>query len=252
MSGSSIEGVQIDHPDLVDNIWTNPFEIAGNRIDDDRNGYVDDIHGWDFNSGDATVYDGTGDDHGTHVAGTIGARGGNGIGVAGVDWNVTFIPVKFLGPSGGSISSAIAAIDYVSDLKTRHGLNIVATNNSWGYLHTAAMGTPSQALADAIDRGWRPRHPVHRCGGNDGNVDRRRRQHSFSPPATAAPLALTARHAAGTASIAVANITPAGRLATTLELRVAVRRPGRTRQRASGAPIQGATPTAGTSMALRT
>ena len=210
------EGVQIDHPDLVDNIWTNPFEIAGNGIDDDGNGYVDDIHGWDFNSGDATVYDGTGDDHGTHVAGTIGARGGNGIGVAGVDWKVTLIPVKFLGPSGGSISSAIAAIDYVSDLKTRHGLNIVATNNSWGYLHTAAMGTPSQALADAIDRGGDRGILFIAAAGNDGKLTKT----SDSTPSFLPAGYSCSTRADGSARgwdciISVANIDSGGGLATT-------------------------------------
>jgi subtilisin family serine protease len=167
------EGVQISHPDLTANIWTNPFEIAGNGIDDDGNGYIDDVNGWDFYNGDKTVYDGTPehgyDTHGTHVAGTIGAQGGNGVGVAGVNWNVTLISAKFLGPDGrGDTVDAIAAIDYLTDLKTRHSLNIVATNNSWGYLHTASMGTPSQALAAAINRAGDRGILFVAAAGNDG------------------------------------------------------------------------------------
>ena len=142
------EGIDINHPDLRANIWVNPFETVGDGIDNDRNGYVDDIHGWDFYHRDNSVYDGgTGDRHGTHVAGTIGGVGGNGIGVAGVSWNVTMIPLKFLGPDGGYTSDAIKALDYLTDLKVRHGLNIVASNNSWG------GGGYSSALHSAIIRG---------------------------------------------------------------------------------------------------
>lgn len=141
------EGIMYFHEDLAGQVWTNPFEIAGNGVDDDGNGYVDDVHGWDFDRNDDTIYDGTQDDHGTHVAGTIGAKGGNEIGVAGVNWNVTLISAKFLGRRGGTTANAVRAVDYVTDLKTRHGLNIVATNNSWG------GGGFSQALLDAIDRG---------------------------------------------------------------------------------------------------
>ncbi|MFM8266921.1 MAG: S8 family serine peptidase [Ilumatobacteraceae bacterium] len=141
------EGIQITHPDLQANMWTNPGEIAGNNTDDDGNGRIDDINGWDFDGNNASVYDGTGDDHGTHVAGTIGGVGGNGIGVAGVNWNVTMISAKFLGSSGGTTANAILAVDYITDLKTRHNLNIVATSNSWG------GGGFSQGLLDAINRG---------------------------------------------------------------------------------------------------
>ncbi len=141
------EGIDFNHPDLAANMWSNPFDAPGDGIDNDGNGYVDDVRGWDFYSNDASVYDGTGDDHGTHVAGTIGGVGGNGVGVAGVSWNVTMIPTKFLGTDGGYTSGAIKALDYLTDLKTRHGLNIVASNNSWG------GGGYSSALHSAIIRG---------------------------------------------------------------------------------------------------
>ncbi|MFM8619441.1 MAG: S8 family serine peptidase, partial [Opitutaceae bacterium] len=89
-------------------------------------------------------HDGTQDDHGTHVAGTIGGVGGNGSGVAGVCWNVKFIAAKFLGRNGGTTANAILAINYLTDLKTRNGVNLVATNNSWG------GGGYSAGLRDAI------------------------------------------------------------------------------------------------------
>jgi subtilisin family serine protease len=142
------EGIQYDHPDLNANVWTNPFDPA-DGTDNDGNGYVDDVRGWDFANGDSTIYDGGtrggADDHGTHVSGTIGAES-NGTGVVGVNWNVTLISGKFLGRNGGTTANAIKAVDYFTDLKTRHGLNIVATNNSWG------GGGYSQGLRDAIER----------------------------------------------------------------------------------------------------
>ena len=148
------EGVQITHEDLDLNIWTNPFETPGNGLDDDNNGYIDDVHGWDFFEDDASVYDGSLDDHGTHVAGTIGAEGGNGFGVAGVAWRVTLIPAKFLGPTVGYVSDAAAALDYMTALKRDHELNIVATNNSWGCTAVACpFGDEMQTLLDAIERG---------------------------------------------------------------------------------------------------
>jgi len=138
------EGIQISHPDLRDNAWTNSYDPP-DGIDNDGNGYVDDVNGWNFYGNNNAVFD-TNDFHGTHVTGTIGAKGGNSIGVAGVNWNVTFISGKFLGPDGGTTTDAIRAIDYFTDLKTRHHMNIVALNNSWG------GGGYSQALQDAILR----------------------------------------------------------------------------------------------------
>ena len=143
------EGIQYSHPDLDANVWTNPFDPV-DRKDNDRNGYRDDKNGWDFYSNNNTIYDGgtdgSQDKHGTHVTGTIGAEGGNTTGVVGVNWNVTYISGKFLGPSGGYTSDAIKAVDYFTDLKTRHRLNLVATSNSWG------GGGYSQGLFDAIER----------------------------------------------------------------------------------------------------
>ncbi|MEJ7738554.1 MAG: S8 family peptidase [Chitinophagaceae bacterium] len=143
------EGIQFTHPDLDGQVWTNSFDPV-DGLDNDGNGYMDDTHGWDFDGNNNSTYDGgtrgSLDDHGTHVAGTIGAKSNNGTGVVGVNWNVTMISGKFLGKRGGTTANAVKAVDYFTDLKSRHGLNIVATNNSWG------GGGFSQALYDAIER----------------------------------------------------------------------------------------------------
>ena len=88
--GEIDEGIMYTHTDLAGQIWTNPYDPV-DGIDNDGNGYIDDIHGWDFDGNNNTIYDGTYDDHGTHVAGTMGAIGGNGIGVVGVCWNIQII-----------------------------------------------------------------------------------------------------------------------------------------------------------------
>ena len=141
------EGIYYNHEDLAANIWSNPYDPV-DGIDNDGNGKVDDVRGWDFDGGSSDINSGgAGDDHGTHVSGTIAGVGGNGKGVAGVCWSgVKLISAKFLGRRGGTTANAIAAVDYITDLKTRHGLNIVATNNSWG------GGGFSQGLQDAIGR----------------------------------------------------------------------------------------------------
>lgn len=139
-------GVQTDHPDLINNRWVNPFDPV-DGIDNDGNGFVDDVFGWNFVSGNNVVFQSaSGDRHGTHVAGTIAATANNGIGVVGVSPSTQFISVKFLGSSGGSTANAVKAIDYVTDLKRRHNLPIIATNNSWG------GGGFSTALFNAITR----------------------------------------------------------------------------------------------------
>jgi subtilisin family serine protease len=157
------EGIQHTHPDLTGQV-RNPGETAGNKIDDDRNGKIDDVYGWDFNANNASVYDGgtsgSLDDHGTHVAGTIGAKA-NTTGVVGVNWNVRMISAKFLGSQGGTLANAIKAVDYFTDLKKR-GVNIVATNNSWG------GGSYSQALADAIERANQANILFVAAAGNGG------------------------------------------------------------------------------------
>lgn len=158
------EGIDINHPDLRDNIWTNPGEIAGNGVDDDANGYIDDVNGWDFAHNDNTVFDYTlgtypppnnfpsdVDDHGTHVAGTIGATGNNGAGVVGVNWQVSLLPLKFLTANGGTSANALKAFAYAKAMRETwqssghtRGANITVLNNSYG------GGGYSQAEADAI------------------------------------------------------------------------------------------------------
>ena len=141
------EGVQLTHPDLSGQVWVNSSDPV-DGVDNDSDGYVDDVNGWDFANNDRTIYDGgnkgTLDDHGTHVAGTIGGKANNG-GVVGVNWQVKLISAKFLGRNGGTTANAIKAVDYLTMLKNR-GINIVASNNSWG------GGGYSQALYDAISR----------------------------------------------------------------------------------------------------
>jgi subtilisin family serine protease len=159
------EGIQVTHRDLDGNAWTNPFDPA-DGVDNDSNGYVDDVNGWDFAGNNRSVYDGgrkgNADDHGTHVTGTIGAER-NGTGVVGVNWNVTYISAKFLGRYGGTTANAIKAVDYLTDLKVRHGLNIVATNNSWG------GGGYSQGLRDAIARANANQILFVAAAGNSGS-----------------------------------------------------------------------------------
>lgn len=148
-------GVDYTHPDLANNMWTNPGEIAGNGIDDDNNGFVDDVHGWDFVNNDADPMDDN--NHGTHVAGTIAADGNNGIGIAGVNWSAEIMALKFLNSSGsGSTYGAIQALNYA----TMMGVPI--SNNSWG------GGGYSTALHDAIEAAGQAGQLVVAAAGNDG------------------------------------------------------------------------------------
>lgn len=135
-------GVDIYHPDLADNIWVNEKELKGvPGKDDDGNGYVDDIHGYDFHNNDNSVYDNPYDDeHGTHVAGTIAAATNNNIGITGIAPNVKIMSLKFLGDNGrGSTESAILAIEYAKKM----GVKI--SNNSWG------GPLPDEALQSTIE-----------------------------------------------------------------------------------------------------
>ncbi len=137
-------GVSLSHPDLAANIWTNPGEIPGNGIDDDRNGYVDDVHGWDFadDDNDPTDFD----RHGTHTTGTIGAVGNNGTGVTGVNWSVSLVPIKLFKPNQGAYDAdAAEALDYVARLGVR------VTSNSWG--GPAYSFTLRDAIQRAADAG---------------------------------------------------------------------------------------------------
>lgn len=159
------EGIDINHPDLKDNVWNNPAEISGNGIDDDGNGFVDDVNGWDFAHDDNTVFDYAlpsypppdnyaldVDDHGTHVSGIIGALGNNANGVTGVNWHVSLLPLKFLGPMGGSSANLLKALSYAKVMRElwtssggAKGANIRVLNNSYG-----GFGF-SQAELDAIN-----------------------------------------------------------------------------------------------------
>jgi large repetitive protein len=152
-------GIDYNHEDLQANMWRNLGEIPNNNTDDDNNGYVDDYYGWDFLYEDKDPFDDN--QHGTHVAGTIGAVGNNFRGVVGVSWRVSLMALKFLdGQGSGSTSDAIEAIVYASDM----GANIL--NNSWG------GGGESQALKDAIIYAMNKGVLFVAAAGNDGkNTD---------------------------------------------------------------------------------
>ena len=131
-------GIDYTHPDLAANVWTNPGEIPGNNIDDDQNGYIDDVHGINTLNHTGDVRDDDG--HGTHVAGTIGAVGNNGLGVVGVNWRVKLVSVKiFSADDSAGAAGAAEGYEYLMALK-RSGVNIRVVNNSWG------GPVPSQAL----------------------------------------------------------------------------------------------------------
>lgn len=143
-------GIDYNHPDLNANIWVNPGEVPNNGIDDDGNGYIDDVYGLNaitYTASNRLAGDPMDDQgHGTHVAGTIGAVSNNNRGVAGVAHRVKMVAIKFLDAEGnGSFLDALEAIDYATNLKQR-GVRIIGTNNSWG------GGGYWQPLRDAIAR----------------------------------------------------------------------------------------------------
>ncbi len=124
-------GIDYNHSDLAANIWTNPGEIPGNGIDDDHDGFIDDVHGFNFVANTGNVMDDNG--HGTHVSGTIAAVGNNSLGVAGVNWTTSLMALKFLDSNGsGYVSDAVRAINYATMMKSRYNVNVQVLNNSWG------------------------------------------------------------------------------------------------------------------------
>ena len=133
-------GIDFSHPDLAGNQWVNVPEAQGEAgVDDDQNGFIDDIHGFNFIGNNGNVQDDYG--HGTHCAGTIGATGDNGIGVVGVAWNVRLMALKFLDAYGsGTIADAVKAIDYARLMKAQ------ILNNSWGGVGTSEI--LKRAIAD--------------------------------------------------------------------------------------------------------
>ena len=145
-------GVDYTHPDLRDNMWVNTDEIPANGIDDDNNGYIDDVNGWDFYNNDNNPMDDHG--HGTHCAGTIGAMGNNSLGVTGLAWQVKIMPLKFLSWDGyGTDAGATAAILYARE----NGATIVS-NNYGGTggsqsLRAAIEGSPALFICAAGNAG---------------------------------------------------------------------------------------------------
>ena len=149
------EGIDINHPDLAANIWVNPGDSTVDGVDNDNNGRIDDTNGWDFINNNRTVYDGLPtnqtDDHGTHVAGTIGAVGNNNVGVVGVNWTVKLMSLKIFNPTTTSTAAQLAAYAYAALMLQKfqqtggaQGANVRVLNNSYG------GGGSEQSELDAI------------------------------------------------------------------------------------------------------
>src|SRR4051812_43933188 len=148
-------GIDLGHPDLIGNLWTNPGEVPGNGVDDDGNGYVDDVHGYDFVDGDATPQDANG--HGTHVAGIVAARGGNGIGVSGVAWRARLMAVRVLDAGArGNTTTVAQGIRYAVD----NGARIVNLS--------LAGPSPAGDLEDAVRYAQQRGVLIVVAAGNDG------------------------------------------------------------------------------------
>ncbi len=146
-------GTDVNHSDLKENIWVNRSETPNNGRDDDGNGYIDDVNGWDFANNDNNPADDI--DHGTHVAGTIGAVCNNSLGICGQAQKLKMMPLKFLGPNGGSVANAIKAIEYAIKMRVK------IMSNSWG-------GTQSsQGLAQVIAKAEKSGIMFIAAAGND-------------------------------------------------------------------------------------
>lgn len=160
-------GMRYTHQDLAPNAWINPGEIAGNGVDDDGNGFVDDVHGWDFFYNDSNPIDDAGG-HGTHTAGTIGAAGNNSLNVVGVNWSVKIMNIKIYSPNGTDSTSSmlVNSYAYIRMMKLR-GVNIRATNNSYGNCGEACGY--DQATKDGIDAMGNAGIVSVFAAGNDNN-----------------------------------------------------------------------------------
>ena len=155
-------GVQYDHEDLAANMWTNPGEVPGNGLDDDGNGFVDDVYGYDFHGDGANLSSEDNDPidedgHGSHVAGTICAVTDNGLGIPGVVKQCKIMALRFIGPQGGYTSDGVASLDYAVQMGAK------ISNNSWG------GGGASQALYDSIAAARDADHIFLAAAGNGGS-----------------------------------------------------------------------------------
>ncbi|MFH1430154.1 MAG: S8 family serine peptidase [Candidatus Uhrbacteria bacterium] len=215
-------GVDINHPDLADAMWINPDEVSGNGIDDDGNGYIDDMHGWDFVGHDADptpAYDVPGSNpndlhHGTTVAGIIAARGDNGVGIVGIDWLAKIMPLRVLSSDGtGDVSAVLKALAYAErEGATIVNMSFVGADRSpeldamvdelaaHGILIVAAGGNEDNSGRGNLD--VYPAYPI--CSGTDGEdvlgvaaSDQNGQKASFSSYGSCVDIVAPGSHIAG-------------------------------------------------------